>query len=104
MKGDTDYVTELLNINDPNLNFTIHAYNQDAIKAKQAYQLATAGYLDYLKQNAEIPGNIYLNLFTDRRLKAYQNETWFQEALTLEKGKYDALLGQYPRALEILEK
>jgi len=81
-----------------NLNFTIHAFRQDAVKAKQAYQLATEGYLNYARQNTATQGNIYLDLFTDRRLKTYQNEAWFQEALNLEKAKYDALKEQYPRS------
>ncbi len=103
LKEDTVYITETLNINDPNLNFTIHSFNQDSIKAKQAYRLATEAYLDYAKQNTAVQGNLYLDLFTDRRLQTYQSETWFQKALILEKEKYDNLEGEYPRAATILE-
>ena len=60
-------------------------------------------YLKNIQRNTDNQGNMYLDLFTDRRLKEYQQEAWFQEALDFEKGKYDALLRQYPRASTILE-
>ncbi len=104
LKEDKAYIDAKLNANNPNINFTIHSFYQNTVAAAKAYQLATSEYLDYAQQAATPPqGNIYLDLFTDRRLQVYQAEAWFQVALTFEKEKYDYLAREYPRAADILE-
>ena len=105
LKEDKVYIDRILVSDDPNLNFTIHAFYQDSVKAEKAYQLATEGHLKDLTQEKTPPlDNLYLDLYTNRRLKKYQAYDWFQEALTLEKEKYDYLAREYPRAGTILEE
>ena len=103
LKKDKTYIDETLKSDDPNLLFTIHSFNQDSLKAINAYQIATSEYLKYTNQDTPPKGNLYLDLFTDRRLQAYQTIDWFQKALNIEKRKYDYLAAEYPRAATIIE-
>lgn len=104
LKEDQTYIDAMLALDNPNIHFTIHSFYQDTTAAAKAYQTATLEYLKYAQQETNPPqGNIYLDLFTDRRLTPYQATDWFQSALALEKEKYDYLAGEYPRAATILE-
>ena len=103
LKNNKTYIDEILNDNNPNLNFTIHSFYQDSVQAVNAYELATADYLKYALQDSPPQNSLYLDLFMDRQLKAYQSTDWFQKALEVEKVKYDYLAEEYPRAAAILE-
>ncbi len=103
LKNNKTYIDVLLRDNNPNLNFTIHSFYQDSVPAAKAYELATTDYLQYARQDSPPQNSLYLDLSMDRQLKVYQSTNWFQEALTVEKAKYDYLAGEYPRAVAILE-
>jgi len=105
LRNDTAYIDIILEEENQNAKFNVYYYQGATAQAEKAFQLATEEYLSYTDTDTEaIPqGNIFLDLNNNRRLEAYKTKDWFQQALTVEKKKYDYLFNKYPRADEILK-
>ena len=103
LKENKAYIDEILLLNNPNLNFIIHAYQGAKEKAQNAYQLASMDYLNYAKSQSEILNSFYLDNLHNRKLKDFQELDWFKEVMEFEKGKYDYLTSRYPEAAVLLE-
>ena len=103
LKGDSAYLESMLNIGNPNLDFTIHTFRGATEAATSAYQKATVNYLAAARLDTTLQNSFYLDFINDPRLQRFQSEDWFQEVIALEKEKFQQLREKYPPAEELMK-
>ncbi len=106
LKNDTDYLNEVLALDNANINFTVYSYQKKNEQAKAALKNASEDFLETatISPNTAPQGSLYLDFLNDVQRKPFQAEKWLQMVLAVEKEKYDFLFEKYPRATQILGK
>ncbi|MEM1124180.1 MAG: hypothetical protein AAGJ18_27330, partial [Bacteroidota bacterium] len=102
LRENTDYLNQMLELDNPNINFHLYTYQKKQAQAKQALRLASEQYLSNAVSDPTPQGSLYLDFLHDAKRAPFQQEDWLQQVLAAEKEKYDYLFGKYPRAVEIL--